>query len=1250
VKSKLLKENEDVRVLTTAEERRIAAECLLELEITFPGLLQDYVFDILDIQAPLPMPRMLFDLSMRAQSRATQTLYILLVTTLTHALLLVSRQTSSCERATHQGGSKGIKKKTKGESGGFKPDLKITDLNDVFETVLEGQESNDLRTSVASGRGEDGGFQEKTKSYNQDLTSSSEKRMSSQKASESHYCIPDSCLEAVRTDTPPPFPLPFPASKGLLHYISTKKLSEKPEEDTKKRPRFFLSSQRPLSRWEKLRKVCRWLLDEGFSRLNGWGRAYALQIVTPLALTVDSANVFAPKQGKGTIRPLALTLRETAKRIGKKHDAVEFDTAMRLFFYEWDAAPKLGLNFEWGSRLFGEIERIQEASKLSYALEHHCVLIARPSDEYVITKWLELCALHAASLHLKKELKVLQEALVPHGFDSIIHRQRKASALLRSHKMEIAYGKDRKGSPDRLSDGFLQDLLCGMGIGAASASENASRSTVIRRVVMTMSLLAIDVDPSIAKREINLLLGMLDEDPAAMRRLFDDLEMVLPTLRETKEEEEEEEKEKDTNISGIALPHLSGAFGVTSAKKPITKKNVKKEEEKTPKEDCKRSIPLKPSSEECIVPEKPIVSILGSEVLFRVLDGEKGISWFESYLFLLVHAVTGGGGVPENDIRRIARATLKVLQSHVESPGVLQGWRPGLDLLEVCRALLITPHALGDVNPIMPTGNLSKLLARIATSHSDVDIRDMAGIYFRILHTCPPKLAAEVALKISPMSSRIDRIPAFSLPLLSLLGSSYFIESIKGGDDHGLKVGYPKLQFLQHSNAAKIIQITPVRASPGQPSPFGEEEVEGGLLENKSSPKKSEDRDEDLLYYEYGKGNAFDLIPPAFFDYTASHERKDDNIEEKDSTIVKRPSQKPQEESKSIPPENLLNDYVHSLNLPEDSSSDSQAAHTSHTHLRVLLEYYIFYQLRSPSTPAKKKKSNVSNQKDVNERTSEEKGSFPKQMFGVMVQLHTTKSYAPLRPITLPYLRQRPQKPSEGTSASTYARFPYVYRFTIALLPRFPAPSSFRAAILFNDEDGNTCRGPLEPLSIKFSDLLLPLPIPESLKNLWGPRVLNAWKEYVPDSGPEELLRSMTFELMWHAMLRSSLKDKHVSGVESVKLLVLPKAHVIGRIRRYLSNYVVRHASLHERPEGPDRKHRRGKSDADAAQYDVSTEVLSTITSVRMATFLPPKYHLLIKFRIGDSSTLVRMRTDQSLVFEHVDTFFDNIFQTPELR
>lgn len=126
------------------------------------------------------------------------------------------------------------------------------------------------------------------------------------------------------------------------------------------------------------------------------------------------------------------------------------------------------------------------------------------------------------------------------------------------------------------------------------------------------------------------------------------------------------------------------------------------------------------------------------------------------------------------------------------------------------------------------------------------------------------------------------------------------------------------------------------------------------------------------------------------------------------------------------------------------------------------------------------------------------------------------------------------------------------------------------------------------------------------------------------DAQAEVMLRSMIFQLLWENILSKGKGLRGLAGsakpgksayntgaVESVRLLVLPKERVLGRISRYLRTFLVRHSSFQPKKnvsQDGDTHVFWGVGDDErcAAQYDMSMEVLSTITSVRVALFLPP--------------------------------------------
>ncbi|GAB5353011.1 hypothetical protein AAMO2058_000001800 [Amorphochlora amoebiformis] len=1232
----------------SAEIQRMAAECLLELETTYPGLLQDFVFDILDTQAPLPMPRLLYDLCMRTPPRAVQTTIILLATTLTHSLslaaaaaraasssppLIPAKNKKKLSISSEKGGGVGRarrKGKQTGETSGrsvwkdsfdgeeqsllsrIPPPRPQSDGDKSHAIAAAAAEANQWAATTTQdsmmrfqSEGSIGwGSESKIELFSGSamLSRYNSKRLPRPPFSQSHssstsghasqpstphshtFLIPPDCLTNSRKDTPPPLPLPYPVPTVIREFLSSGGGVEKTGGDGEKKAGIsggFFIGQRPGRRVEKLRRVARWLLTQGLEMLSGWGRSRLLLLTAPLVMALDAAG-----KGGGGGRGLVGLLRRETRRIARKHDAVAFDTAMRLYFLNpGTPSPQSSENLEeisgdskdtsidfkkpltnspgnsqdskevsvntkkvpgkfrevsdvsrevpkisgdskevsaqskgGAEGLFSEMERLEEVAGLKGAILHHIVLLTRPDDAYIITSWLALAARYArvasqnqiSNSKVKKCLEVLREAVSPRGYDTLHLRTLKASALLSSYQpyqdaskpkphKESEYKSKLDSKHDKLKEnknkkkkeknkspilphGFLESLLEGMGAGGASSSGGASFALATRMAAMVATLRAVDVDPEIAKRETRLILGLLDQDPEGYSKLFQEID----------------------SIASMQTPKS-------------TKGPPPSNPQETQRITTSDSLPSVPSLLRTHVPRRGVVSVLGSAFLLhmveknrKIVTGEAYTLWLQRYLPLLVRAVAGGSGAGTAGVRKVAKAALRVLLEYVNIPGALNGWQAGQDLLEVCRALLVTDGALGKAGRVASAGDLTRLLTKVASSHTDVDIRDMAGLYLRLLHTCTGPLAASIALPIGSINSGSSSAAPAPLAVVGGLGDKGVFA--KGGGEGGggvggLNVGYPKLRFLFHENAAKIIRVTPVVARPGLSPPFGEGGVEGGDTTNMSHSLFLHSKDSKTVstayFYTYMRGGEFDLIPKVF-KRVSTH-----SLDVVKSGVSTSPVQE-------LKVETLLSDYLKSLIPPPDAEPKGEETYSSHPHLRLLLEYYIFYQVinpnqgetcamevrpgNSPSPPTRHSKSNSSQETKRGVARlygrpggEGEKGdkSFPEQMFGVMVQLHTTQNYATLRPVTLPYLRRRPAS-SKAASAAAYARFPYVYRFTVALVPRFPAPSSFRATVLFNDEAGNTCRGSLEPLSITFADLLLPLPITPNLRKEWAPLILHA--------------------------------------------------------------------------------------------------------------------------------------------------------------
>lgn len=94
------------------------------------------------------------------------------------------------------------------------------------------------------------------------------------------------------------------------------------------------------------------------------------------------------------------------------------------------------------------------------------------------------------------------------------------------------------------------------------------------------------------------------------------------------------------------------------------------------------------------------------------------------------------------------------------------------------------------------------------------------------------------------------------------------------------------------------------------------------------------------------------------------------------------------------------------------------------------------------------------------------RADFPKEMFGVVVQLHNPPEYQPVPPVILPFLSAYDstvwRQARSAVAANSICivcvmlqaehprpnRFPYVYTFTVSLVPRKPTPTRFQCTPL----------------------------------------------------------------------------------------------------------------------------------------------------------------------------------------------------------
>lgn len=95
--------------------------------------------------------------------------------------------------------------------------------------------------------------------------------------------------------------------------------------------------------------------------------------------------------------------------------------------------------------------------------------------------------------------------------------------------------------------------------------------------------------------------------------------------------------------------------------------------------------------------------------------------------------------------------------------------------------------------------------------------------------------------------------------------------------------------------------------------------------------------------------------------------------------------------------------------------------------------------------------------------------STPRTIYSVTVNFADSPLYHAIEPLHLPILASGESRDLEQE------QFPYKYRVTVNLRPVLPIPASFDTKITFNIAGGINCEDTIDPLTVSFTDLLLPV-------------------------------------------------------------------------------------------------------------------------------------------------------------------------------
>lgn len=213
---------------------------------------------------------------------------------------------------------------------------------------------------------------------------------------------------------------------------------------------------------------------------------------------------------------------------------------------------------------------------------------------------------------------------------------------------------------------------------------------------------------------------------------------------------------------------------------------------------------------------------------------------------------------------------------------------------------------------------------------------------------------------------------------------------------------------------------------------------------------------------------------------------------------------------------------------------------------------------------------------------------FPTQIFSLQVSFSDSEHFVPISAINVPYI---------SAERESYRR----YHLLLELRLICPVPTSFGVNITFSDARGQTYFGHLESFSVAFQDMFLPSSI-------------GHWAQL--------------FEALWKTDSGMSLQP----SCWSVKILEMKGADVKTLIHSQLGPFIVSEAL--NLPDEDFDFEQEARFESAEGPYDVSVEQEAVII------FIPPRYHLLMRFTMSAQTTVVRILTDRFHLLAYMDAFF----------
>ncbi|KAL6073865.1 endosomal transport [Balamuthia mandrillaris] len=526
--------------------------------------------------------------------------------------------------------------------------------------------------------------------------------------------------------------------------------------------------------------------------------------------------------------------------------------------------------------------------------------------------------------------------------------------------------------------------------------------------------------------------------------------------------------------------------------------------------------------------------------------------------------------------------------------GEAHQWVVGNDILSICRCMLLHHPARRIFQP------LGDLLLFCTRHFDDVDIRDRAHFYYQLLtHVSAESLRAILSSSSSP--STASNSPVLTSQTNGVSAAKAQGPAAPSNDVIEFATGEKDGAYVSSlKRLPTFLSLRRVSSSQRSAAPV---EVKDSCNEPQSvntQPKLQSDREdrEDLLSSYFAFQELATKEPIIQLPYVLEYALSAKQISSSSSSS--------------------------SSSSPSDTSSD---AHSS----------------SSPS-------SNT-----INNITPSSTNTIPDKIFALVLSFSESPLYENMPEVHIPFVLPYPmtnkneEKAKEdhcsaaSVSLSTTTdeeenMFPYRHNVTIALRPRAPLPVSFQVKATFNDEEGNLCEMDMQPISLHLADLFLPLSFPELLEDvpsqqhrLWDllwERVLlppSARKNHGANrngrsSRQDEYSDYSSSEEDEEA--EDSSDEQEEMGAQSVRFIPLPKEEVVSLVSIQLGAFVIRPTTTTTQEE----EERKEKE-----------------TSMKVAIRLAPRYHLLLRFTIHESSTLAYIRTDYWRILPFLDGFFDGL-------